>query len=148
MAPLLAQCGLHCRLSAEVEAPAEVKSQFVLKEDLTEGNATLMVAQLGRDLVSQLQKRIFNLRAKGVKTVMILIPAWKPIPAALDREMGYFQAIFSGVKPVSAQECYLVYTSVSHHVDFTRIQLSDTLAVDLKDHCERLYRELLVEDCA
>lgn len=146
MAPLLAQYGLHCRLSAEVEAPAEETSQFVLKEDLTEGNATLMAVQLGRDLVLQLQKRIFRLRAKGVKTVMILIPAWRPIPPDLDREMGYWHAIFSGVKPVSAEECYLMYTSVSLQVDFARIHLSDRLAVDLKNHCERLYDELVAGD--
>ncbi|MHC1752850.1 GNAT family N-acetyltransferase [Humidesulfovibrio sp.] len=143
MAPLLAQCGLHCRLSAEVEAPAVEDSRFVLKEDLTEGSATLMVVRLGRDLMLQLQRRIFGLRAKGVKTVMILIPAWRPIPPDLDREMGYWHAIFSGAKPVSAKECYLVYTSVSLEVDFARIMLSDTLAVGLKDHCERLYNELI-----
>jgi anti-sigma regulatory factor (Ser/Thr protein kinase) len=146
MAPLLAQCGLHCSLSAEVEAPAETGSQFVLKEDLTEGNATLMAVRLGRDLVLRLQNRIFALRAKGIKTVLVLIPAWNPIPPDLDREMGCLQAIFCGVKPVSAQECYLVYTSVCLQVDFARIQLSDALAVDLKDHCARLYNELFAED--
>lgn len=147
MAPLLAQSGLHCRLSAEVEAPAEAASEFIQKEELTEGNATIMAVRLGRDLMLQLQKRIFSLRAKGAKTVMILIPAWMPIPPGLDREMGYWHAIFSGVKPVSAKECYLVYTSVSLHVDYARIMLSDTLAVGLKDHCERLYNELVADGC-
>jgi len=146
MAPLLTQCGLHCRLSAEEKTPAETRSQFVMKEDATEGNATLMATQIGRDLVSRLQKKIFALRAQGIKTVMILLPAWKPIPPDLDRELGYLLAFFTGVKPVSAQQCYLVYTSVCLQVDFTRILLSDALAVDLKNHCARLYDELLAED--
>ncbi|MFH1914865.1 MAG: GNAT family N-acetyltransferase [Pseudomonadota bacterium] len=147
MAPLLAQCGLHCRLSAEVETPAQAKSQFVVKADVIEGNATLMATRLGSDFMMQLQKRIFALRAQGIKTVIILVPAWNPIPPDLDREMGYLQAIFTGMKPMSGQECYLVYTSISLHVDFESIRISDTLAVDLKNHCAHLFKELVAEDC-
>lgn len=148
MAPLLAQCGLNCRLSAEVATPAETNSQIVSKEDPTEGNATLTVKQLGCDLVLRLQKRIFALRSQGIKTTMILIPAWAPIPPHLDQEMGKLQAIFTGVKPVSAQECYLVYTSVSLPVDFERIRLSDAHAVALKNHCALLFEEQVAEEQA
>ncbi|MEF2230181.1 MAG: GNAT family N-acetyltransferase [Pseudodesulfovibrio sp.] len=145
MAPLLSQCGLQCSLKADAEPPAATRSQFVVQENLAEGNATVMAVQLGRDLLPRLQKKIFALRAGGIKTVLVLIPAWKPIPPDLDREMGWLQAIFSGVKPVSALECYLVYTSVCLQVDFARILLSDALAVDLKHHCARLYDELFAE---
>lgn len=146
MAPLLAQCGLQCRLSAEVATPTETTSHISSKEEPGEGNARLMTTRLGRDLAQRLQKRIFALRAQGIKTVILLIPAWNPIPPDLDREMGNLQAVFTGVMPVSAQECYLVYTSLSLPVDFDRIRLSGALAVDLKNHCARLWEELVAED--
>lgn len=145
MAPLLAQSGLNCSISGEQEAPLAMHSAFTSKEELNDGSAFITMTQLGQDLSLRLQKRIFMLKAKGIQTIVILIPAWRPIPPNLDLVMASMHAIFTGIKPVSAQECYLVYCAVSGPVDFSLIKLSDTLAVALKDHCEQLFQELVAE---
>ena len=60
--------------------------------------------------------------------------------------MGRINAFFIGIKPVSAQECSLVYCTLSVAVDFERVRLMDSLAENLKAHCRRLYEEVLAEE--
>ena len=145
MDQLIAQSGLNCSISGEQEAPLAMHSAFTSKEELNDGSAFITMTQLGQDLSVRLQKRIFMLKAKGIQTIVILIPAWRPIPPDLDLVMASMHAIFTGIKPVSAQECYLVYCAVSGPVDFSLIKLSDPLAEALKNHCEELFQELVAE---
>lgn len=145
MAPLLAQAGVPCRLSAEEAPPERLPSTLTTKEDLDDGNACIMTTRLGQDYALRLRKRIYAVKAKGIQTVVVLIPAWRPIPPGLDAEMANLQATFTGVRPISAHEWYLVYVALSGPVNFELIRLSDPLAVDLKDHCQRLFDELVAE---
>jgi len=145
MAGLLAQAGFHCRLSAEELAPIAERSKFTLKEDTVELCAYLTALELGKDWAESLQKKIFALKAKGMKTVIILVPAWRPVPPYLDREMSRINAIFSGMKPLSAGECYLVYSALSDPLDFDRLLFHDPLADALKEHCRQLYKEMTEE---
>lgn len=145
MAGLLAQAGFHCRLSAEELTPIAERSKFTLEEDGVDLCAYLTAVELGKDWAESLQKKIFALKVKGIKTVIILIPAWRPVPPDLDREMGRVSAIFNGMKPLSAGECYLVYSALSDPVDFDRLLLHDPLAHALKEHCRLLYKEMTEE---
>lgn len=145
MAPLLVQSGLHYRLSDEEAQPEDIESAFTSKEDLIEGSARITTTRMGRDFAQRLQKRLFTLKANGIQTAVILIPAWRPIPPDLDAEMGKMHAIFTGIKPVSAHESYLVYCALSGPVNFELIRLSDPLAVELKNHCEQLFEHLVAE---
>lgn len=142
---LLAQAGFKCRLSAEEAAPVAAETQFIVDEEAIELCAYLTITELGQDWTSRLQKKFFALKAKGILTVIILIPAWLPYPHGLEREMGRFNAVFTGIKPVSASECYLVYSALSIPVDFSRILLHDPLADALKEHSRRLYAEIVAE---
>ncbi len=145
MAGLLTQVGFDSILSAEEATPVAESSEFSVEEDVNEGSAYIMATQLGRDWGKQLRKKIFSLKAGGLHTVIILIPAWHPTPPGLDHEMGSLNTIFTGFKPVSSQECYLVYSSLSGTVDFERICIADPLAQKLKEHVRRLYTEMMVE---
>lgn len=145
MAGLLAQAGFNCRLSEEEAVPAAERSKLSVEEDAVELSAYMTLAAVGRDWTARLRKRIFALKAKGAKAIIILIPAWLPLPPDLDHEMSRLQAVFTGVKPLSAKECYLVYSALSDPVDFDRILLHDPLACALKEHSKRLYDEMIAE---
>ena len=145
MAGLLAQAGFNCRLSEEEAVPAVERSKLSVEEDAVELSACITLTAPGRDWTARLQKRIFALKAKDTKTIIILIPAWLPVLPGLDHEMGRYHAIFSGVKPLSAGECYLVYSALSDPVDFDRILLHDPLAGALKEHSRQLYDEMIAE---
>ena len=145
MAGLLAQAGFQSPLSAEEAVPVAKHSQFSLEEDDIDHCAYITVTELGQDWAARLRKKVFALKAQSMLTVIILIPAWHPIPPDLDREMGHVNAVFNGLKPVSAAECYLVYSALSGSVDFDRILLFDPLAHELKEHCRQLYAEIVAE---
>ena len=145
MAGLVTQSGFNCPLSAEEAIPAGELSQFTVDEDDIEHCAYLMFTELGQDWTTRLQKKVFALKAKGIQTIIILIPAWHPFPPGLDLEMGRLNAVFTGLKPVSAKECYIVYCALSGSVDFDRILLLDPLANALKEHSRQLYAEIVAE---
>ncbi|OGV39887.1 MAG: hypothetical protein A2020_15825 [Lentisphaerae bacterium GWF2_45_14] len=145
MAGLVTQVGFNCPLSAEEALPAAEQTQFNVEEDNIEHSAYLMITELGQDWTTRLQKKVFALKAKGMLTIIILIPAWHPVPPGLDMEMGRLNAVFSGLKPVSAKECYIVYSALSGPVDFDRILLLDPLAHALKEHSRQLYAEIVAE---
>ncbi|WP_170921381.1 ATP-binding protein [Desulfovibrio gilichinskyi] len=146
MSGLLAQAGYNSILSCEEVAPVDAHSGLAVTEDDGESCAYIELSRLGLDFVERIQKRIFGLKAKGMQAVIVLIPAWRPIPPALDQEMARLNAFFGGIKPVSAEECYLVYCTLSRTVDFDKIRIVDPLAENLKEHCRILYQEVLVED--
>jgi len=146
MAGLLAQAGFDSALSAQEAAPSEVRTRFVEKVDAAFGCATLTVSQVGQDFAERLTKKLFSVRGKGIETVMILVPAWHPLPPDLEAVMGRINGFFTGVEPVSARECYLLYCVLSASLDFERIRIQDPLAQELKGHCRRLYEELVAED--
>lgn len=145
MAGLLSQAGFQCRLSEEEAAPSAERAKISVEEDAVELSACITLTATGRDWAARLQKRIFSLKAKGTKTVIILIPAWLPVLPGLDREMASCHAVFTGVKPLSAKECYLVYSALSDPVDFDRILLHDPLAYALKEHSRQLFNEMIAE---
>ncbi|MBN2640986.1 MAG: hypothetical protein JXR78_05000 [Victivallales bacterium] len=60
--------------------------------------------------------------------------------------MAGLNAIFSGILPVSADECYMIYSALSCAIDFDRILLHDPLAYELKEHCRQLYNETFTEN--
>lgn len=146
MLALLTQAGFAGTFSAEEQTPAEEQCEFSVTTSSSQGNAYLTIIRLGADWSSLLSKRVFGLKAKGFKTVFVLVPAWRPLPAGLESEMGHINAIFCGVKPVSSNNCYLVYCSLSGHVNFDGIQLADPLAKNLLMHCRRIYHDMLVEE--
>jgi len=145
MENLIKQAGYHCQLSSEEAVPGAEHSVFTVEEDDISHSASLILTTVGQDWAIRLQKKVFAMKAKGIITVIILIPAWRHIPPGLDHEMGRLNAVFSGLKPLSAQECYLVYCALSGPVDFDRIILHDPLALALKEHCRQLYAGIVAE---
>jgi hypothetical protein len=145
MAGLLAQAGYNCRLSGDEKIPARESTELTVEDDDGECSAYILVNELGKDWQECLQKKIFAERVKGMRTIIVFIPAWCSVPPDLDREMGRFNAVFSGVKPTSAAECHLVYSVLSNSVDFERILLLDPLARRLKEHSCQLYGEIIAE---
>ena len=145
MAALLGQIGFTGALSADEAVPAAATSALQVREDATEGSATVTVTRLGRDWAERLQRKIFGLKAKGIRTVVILIPAWQPVPPRLDAKLARLNAVLSGLKPVSAREYFLVYCALSGPMDFDRIRLLDPLAEALREHSRHLYDELVAD---
>jgi hypothetical protein len=143
MAELLAQSGYECSLSGEEAASMAEYSAFTVREYADEGSAYLLLARLGRDFAARVQKQVFKLKGKAIQVVIVLIPAWCPLPPNLDQEMARINAFFTGIKPESAQESYLVYCCLSGTIDFDHIRIKDPLALNLKEHCCHLYQEMI-----
>ncbi|MGE4292775.1 MAG: hypothetical protein AB7E32_11250 [Desulfovibrio sp.] len=146
MAPLLAQAGYHSALSAQATPPLEHDTRFFTEEFPEHGSAFLTVAQLGQDFAIRLKKKIFSLNSKGMRTVIIYISACRSIPPDLDNTMAHVNAIFTGLKPVSAHECLLVYCALPGAVDFDCIRVIDPLALRLREHCRALYEEIALDE--
>ena len=142
MSGLLTQAGFTSRLSADEAIPLASSTKFHIEEDAVERSATVTLSELSQDWVAQLRKIIFTLKIRDIRTLVILIPAWLPVPPDLDAEMERFNAVFTGIKPVSANECYMIYCAVSNPVNFDHILLADPLAHALKEHCRQLYDEI------
>lgn len=145
MSGLLTQAGFDSALSGEEAGLMDEDTLFSVEEDPIEANAYITAIRLGQDWVTRLHKMIFALKAKGMQTIIILVPSWRPTPPGLDREMVRFNAVFTGLKPVSAKECYLVYSAFSQEVDFERIRILAPLAQELKEHIRRLYVETVMD---
>ncbi len=142
---LLTQAGFPSRLSADEAIPQALNTRFHIEEDPVERCATVMLSELSQDWATPLRKTIFTLKVRDIRTLVILIPAWLPVPPDLDAEMERFNAVFTGIKPISADECYLIYCAVSNPVDFDHILLADPLANALKEHCRQLYNKIFDE---
>ena len=143
MAGLLAQVGIYCRLSGTEKVPLPEHSKYNLTEE--DHYAYLMLTETGKDWEEFLRRKIFNLRSRGIQTIIIYISANTPTPPELDRKMAGLNAIFCGLFPTSADECYMVYNALACSVDFDGILLSDPLAMELKTHCRQLYDETFAE---
>lgn len=144
MRPLLDKVGCDAEFAWEEESIQGDETSYLISEDDTEGSAYITVKQLGKDWTLHLRKLIFNLHARQLRSITILVPAWKQPPVDIDDGMSLLNAIFTGVKPVSTSEYYLVYCAVSDLVNFDRIVLADPLADDLKKHVQQLYNDSIM----
>lgn len=143
MKPLLEKVGCTAAFAWGNDADLSDDTALSISEDHTEKNGYVTISSLGDNWSDALRRAIFDLNTKGLRTTVILVPAWRQPPTNLDQDMARLNAVFSGIKPVSASKYYLVYCAVSDKVDFDQIQLADPNATALKEHVRQLYNETL-----
>ncbi len=108
--------------------------------------ASLWVEAAGQDLAATLRARLFELEADGIKTVMILWPAARALPAAWTAELRALQAFFCGVQAETPDTWWLLYTRLNaQRFDFNQIHLCDPAALELRDYVQQGF-QALVED--
>lgn len=143
--PLLEQVGCTSNLSDKELAIVEEGTSFSVAEDSTERTAYITVDQIGQQWVKQLRKKVFTLNTKGLYSIIILVPAWCPLPFDIEQEMVGLNAIFTGLKPLSTAKYYLVYNVLACKVDFESIKIANPIAQELKKHVHKLYCEVVDE---
>lgn len=139
--PLLDQLVCPAEFDWDSSKSPKGESLFSYSEDHTEGNANITFEYVGEEWASQLRKCIFQLTAKQIRSIVILIPAWQQPPSDLDQQMAQQNSIFTGIKPISVSKYYLVYCVITCTVDFEQIKIASPLADSLKNHIQMLYQE-------
>lgn len=143
MRPLLAQAGCGAGLSGETKTPETPASVFREELNRTERHAYLTIRQIGVNWTTEIRKRLFRLRGRGIDCIIVLIPAWRALPPDIDLEMARHNGVFCGILPTSARRFFLAYCTLAHGVDFEEINLADPLADNLKRHIRDLYTDMI-----
>lgn len=139
MRPLLDKIG--CNAAFHWGAPIRLseKTEYSMVEFASEGTANITIATLSSDWQNILRKLLFSFHARKYRTVVFFVPAWKQPPADIDERMQQLNAVFTGIKPVSANKYYLVYCALTDTMDFDRLKLADPQIDALKEHVRQLY---------
>lgn len=143
MSGLLAQVNCDASLSAAAEKPVGSGTPCTVHEFINDSLAHIRLNELGSQWSTDLRKTIFALRNKGIDSIVVHVPAWRPPPPDTDAVFMNLNAVFCGVSATSAQEYYLVYSAPVGNVDFDSIKLADPLAERLKEYIRGLYETML-----
>ncbi|WP_031482155.1 ATP-binding protein [Maridesulfovibrio frigidus] len=142
---LFDQAEIYPEIINETSKEFPKETTFYLYKIATLKSVSITFQQLGRDWISKLRKTIFSLRCEGSLAFTVYFSACSPLPPNLDKEMVQFSGIFVGVSPISADECYLVYSILVDGVDFDNIQVIGSRGQELKEHIRGLYNKHIKE---
>ncbi len=138
----------HANLSVEIlHSTADLPDQTVLDVQCHPGAdyAIVFVQVPGRDISAVLHARLFDLESDGLKTVYIRFPAWLPQSPDVEANKRFLRIFFSGLVVETPDRWWLQYTRLyGQRVDFSRIQLCDPLALELRDYIENCYQEAVL----
>ena len=138
----------HANLPVKlVDSPSELPEQTVvyIQRHPDADYAILFANPPGEDISAVLHAQLFELESDGVKTVYIRFPAWLPLPPALEGDTRILRMFFSGWVVESPDRWWLQYTRLNgQRFDFSHIQLSDPLALELRDYIENCYQEAVL----
>ena len=102
-------------------------------------SANIVLNSCAKEWTEIVRKSIYALRCEGVETIIIMVPAWKPLPKNLRKEMKKLNAFFTGVPIFEQDKWHLAYVALDAEiVDFDAIHIYNQGAKDLLDHikCE------------
>jgi hypothetical protein len=107
--------------------------------------AIISVQEPGLDCAATLRTKLFDLESDGMKTIFVRFPGWRPLPANLDDEAQALRIFFSGWVVEAPDRWWLLYTRLNaQRFDFSRIQLCDPLAMELRTYVEKCFQEALL----
>lgn len=128
-----------------IPATASVEQEFDVAADRDDSCTTIIVKGYGPDFFPHLKVLIFEQESDDIKTIFVRIPAGIPQPNSFDHEFGRLRLFFCGWVVESEVQWSLLYTRLNaQRIDFSRIQLYDPLAVNLRNYVQRCFRETIL----
>lgn len=107
------------------------------------GYISIIVKGIGEDFYERLPKLYRDAMKMGAITLACEVSVLEPLPADFDQRMmnaGYF---FSGLIPSADGSWRMLYINLLYQeFDFNDINLSDPLAIELKEYVELLYKKI------
>ena len=125
--------------------PMPPRSSLDVERHAEAAYAVLSVSEPGMDCAAALRKSLFDLEADGVKTVAVRLPGWLPLPDAFDDDARALRIFFCGWVVETPERWWLLYSRLNaQRFDFSRIQLFDPAAVDLRNYVESQFKEAVL----
>ncbi len=142
------------RLFQNAEIPIDVPvdssplpTQTVLKVEsqIDSAFAVVSVQEPGMDAAPVLRRLLYDLECDGMKTVFVRFPGWLPLPPTLEADARELRIFFAGWVAEAPDRWWLLYTRLnSQRFDFSRIQLCDPLAIELRTYVETCFKEAVL----
>ena len=143
IAMLLENAGIEREVVTETAPATADTNKLFLDKNEAYSLATMLVERIGYDWKKKIKTMIKDLSIDGFATIHLQIPAHKPIPQDLDRELRNVGFFFSGIIPIKPNKWVLLYTYLNNQkIDFEQIKLCDEVAFKLRDFVESCYNEL------
>ena len=138
---LIANTGNDIEVVTEFSAPELPTSSISVKQIDSLQLATLSIESLGSDWFTALSKKIFSAVVAGMESVLVLIPASRPLPMDMERMLTDLNLVFCGLSLQSLERIDLAYCLSTKPVDFSLIKLHSPVAQNLLSHIEQIYKK-------
>lgn len=136
---LIANTDNEIEVVAEFSDP-EISTSIMSVEQIDSVQlATLSVESLGYDWFTVLRKELFSAVVAGMESVLVLIPASRPLPMEIEQRLMDLNLVFCGLSLQSLERIDLAYCLSTKPVDFSLIKLHSPVARSLLSHIEQLY---------
>lgn len=114
-----------------------------LTSDRKTGYVSIGVKGIGQDFFKQMPRLYRNAMRMGAVTLACEVSLLEPLPADFDQRMMSLGYIFSGLVPSVDGIWNMLYINLLYQeFDFNDINLSDPLAIELKEYIELLYKKI------
>lgn len=144
MAPLFEQLNANITLSCQEEEENSLETKISIERFDLSYSANIIIESCSNSWTETIRKNIYALRSEGIKTINIMIPAWKPLPQDIREKMKLLNAFFVGTPIFTKDKWYIAYVALdSEIVNFDEIEIYNPAAQDLLYHIEDEYDYVL-----
>ena len=137
---LIANTGNDIEIATECSDPENLNSTISVNQIDSLQLATLSIELLGSDWFTALSKEIFSAVVAGMESILVLIPASRPLPKDMEPMLRDLNLVFCGLYLQSLEKIDLAYGLSIKPVDFSLIKLHSPVAQNLLSHIEKNYR--------
>lgn len=145
-AQLFASADLPAVVDSAVAAPVDKRTVWSLSCNQEHGRARLVAQNYGADFVASLRVQSHQLLAEGVKTTMLLLPAWQRPPKDLEEQLAIQFYLFCGFIPFTPEQWHLLYIRLTNqHFSsdaLDAVQIWDPAAEELRAHIRQGFARL------
>jgi len=120
------------------------KSKFMIQRNEETNFATIVVLEIGEDLLIELKKISYQLSLENMLTVALKIPIWEQLTKDINHKLSEINFFFSGVLPSTTTKWQILYTCLKNHqINFKNIKVTHKLAEKLRDYIEECYHKVI-----
>lgn len=138
---LIGSTGNSIEVLAEFAEPEPIVSQLSVKRIDSLQLATISLELIGHDWSTVLNEAIFAAIVSGIETIMVTIPASRPLPTDMEKILTDLNLLFCGLSLQSLERIDHAYCLSTKPVDFSLIKLYEPIAKKLLVHIEQSYCE-------
>jgi hypothetical protein len=144
MSVLLDQLNANVNLLDQEAESYAAETRISLERFDLSFSANIILERYSDNWVEVLRNNLYVLRNKGIRTVNIMVPAWKVLPPDIRANMKTLNAFFTGMPVFEKDKWYVAYTSLDSEIlKFDEIEIYNPATQDLLGHIKDEYEYVL-----